>query len=306
MGTTISNVQVTKVLDGDTVTVCIDESEQSVRLACVDTEESRPGGSKPVTRMGAEAARAAERFFAGGSGGPAVADLEFDTDDDPEACLVRHRDNYGRLLCYAHKDGENFNLKLIREGLSPYFVKYGRSRVYHPWFTEAEAGAQAENRGVWDPEANAGGPSRDYAFLLPWWAWRAHIVEEYRGMGLEAGALSVRLDYHGILAAADANQRVTVLCDLQNGVPRLQGKGALVPAGTAFRPFNLWIPEAGSGEAAALIRLIARRYAGRGRGYVYAAGRAKRYRGVPELDVTGPSQLSDFPPLSKSGNGIRM
>ena len=45
MGTRIQNLKVTKVVDGDTIKVLIEGEEESLRLICVDTEESYPGGS---------------------------------------------------------------------------------------------------------------------------------------------------------------------------------------------------------------------------------------------------------------------
>ena len=91
-------------------------------------------------------------------------DLEFDTNDPVEVCLRKHRGNYGRLICYVYKAGEqeNSNLRIVREGWSPHFVKYGRSRLYHPQFMEAEAQAQSQGLAIWNPETNAGGNRRDY------------------------------------------------------------------------------------------------------------------------------------------------
>jgi micrococcal nuclease len=34
--------------------------------------------------------------------------------------------------------GENLSLAIVRAGRSPYFTKYGRSRLYHAEFLEAE------------------------------------------------------------------------------------------------------------------------------------------------------------------------
>jgi micrococcal nuclease len=180
LGTRISDLQVTEVIDGDTIRVETDDGEESLRLACVDTEESRSGSGKPVTRAGKEAAEMAKEYFAVGGGGLDTVELEFDTDDPVEVCLVKHRDNYGRLLCYIHKDEENYNLKLTREGWSPYFVKYGRSRLYDVRFMAAEAEAQAKRSVIWDPDYNGAGQRRDYYRLVPWWWLRASVVEDYR------------------------------------------------------------------------------------------------------------------------------
>ncbi len=138
-GTRIPDLQVVRVTDGDTIRVETEGGEESLRLTCVDTEESWAGSDKPVTRAGKDASEMAKKYFGEDTGDLVKVDLEFDTDDPPEVCLQKHRDNFGRLLCYVHKGDENYNLKLVREGWSPYFVKYGRSRIYDAEFMAAEA-----------------------------------------------------------------------------------------------------------------------------------------------------------------------
>lgn len=295
MGTRIKNLLVTKVVDGDTIKALIEGEEESLRLICVDTEESHPGGSKPVTEAGKAASAMAKEYFALPGGGLTQVDIEFDTEDLLEDCLIKHRGNYGRLLCYVHKAEENYNLKLVKEGLSPYFVKYGRSRSYHKQLMTAEAEAQAHNRVIWDPVTNQSGESRDYGELLPWWGLRASIVEEYRQTGVPAGVLSVRLDYQELVKAAEINQFATIFCDLQGGINKWTGGGALIYAGSKQHKFNLWIPDAQNENKAPLLRLIEKRYAGHGRSYVYVSGNVKKYGDKPEIVLTDIEQISDFP-----------
>jgi len=68
----------------------------------------------------------------------------------------RQRDQlhrYGRLLAYVFVDGSNFNLELVREGLSPYYTKYGLSQRYDKEFREAERYARKHGLNIWgDPE----------------------------------------------------------------------------------------------------------------------------------------------------------
>lgn len=296
MGTQINDLPVTKITDGDTIKVQLRGEVESIRLACVDTEESLPGGGKPVTNAGKAASAMAKEYFAKADGSLISVSLEFDTDDPVDVSLNKHRDNYGRLIAYVHKGDENYNLKLLREGFSPYFVKYGRSRVYHEAFMAAEAQAQAHEHVIWDPLFNSGGPSRDYRTLLPWWSMRDGIVQDYRTDPRAANALSVRLDYRKILEAAAEREHVTVLCDIQQGVERWPGDGALIFAGSKHHRFNLWIPNATSAGSASIIRLIERRYAGEGqRGYVYVCGEAKTFNDTPEIVLKSISQLSDHP-----------
>ena len=198
MGTRIGGLQVTRVIDGDTIRVVLrDGSDETLRLACVDTEESQPGRNdpdKPVTEAGKMASAMAKAYFATPGGAFAKVDIEFETEGWVDLSSHRFRDNYGRLLCYVHKGDENYNLKLVREGWSPYFVKYGRSRLYHAELIAAEAQVQADNLAIWNPATNAGGTSRPYERLLPWWEMRSGIVEEYRRLGPDGGVLGVRLD----------------------------------------------------------------------------------------------------------------
>ncbi|MEG3877333.1 thermonuclease family protein [Microcoleus sp. herbarium7] len=295
MATRIQNLQITQVVDGDTIKVSLNGKTESLRLICVDTEESNSGGSKPVTAAGKEASEMAKKYFAIAGGGLAKVDIEFDTDDPIAIAVEKHRDNYGRLLCYVHKDDENYNLKLIAEGWSPYFVKYGRSRLYHRQMTEAESGAKAYNLMIWNPHTNAKIPSRNYANLLPWWSMRASIVEEFRLSEAAGGAFSLKLDYPKILAASETGKSITVFCDLQAGINKWIGDNALIHAGSVYHKLDLWIPDAETETMAPLKRLIDKRYAGLGRGYVYVSGKVEHYKGKPQIVLKDIKQLSDFP-----------
>lgn len=302
-GTRIPDLQVTKVTDGDTINVELNGNSEKLRLACVDTEESQPGGAtpdKPVTVAGKLASDMAKSYFATPGGDLARVTIEFDTSDPVEEALRKHRDNFGRLLCYVHKEDENYNLKLVREGWSPYFEKYGRSRLYHEEVSRAEAEAQAHNRVIWDPETNGGGPTRPYDILRPWWSFRGAVVEDYRralASGSAAGVLSVRLDYQKLLDAAQANSAVTILGDVQAGIQQWAGGGAVIWAGSPEHKFNLWIPDVETDIAQRILRLIQLRYTGTGRrNYVYVSGIAEMYRTTPQIVLTSLDQLSDFPP----------
>ena len=174
----------------------------------------------------------------------------------------------------------------------------GRSRLYHADFEQAEASAQAAGTGIWDASLNAGGPHRDYDQLIAWWHYRAGVVEDYRRFGIQRGAKSVRLDYADIVDAARAGSPLTVFCDLQGGISKTVGDGAVIYAGSRAQPFKLWIPDRNSDDGQALLRLIQTRYAGFGRSYVYASGTAQLYpadTGRPEIVLNTTQQLGDAP-----------
>ncbi|MBL0700877.1 MAG: thermonuclease family protein [Desulfosarcina sp.] len=303
-GTTIEGLKLIKVVDGDTIKVELNGEVESLRLSCLDTEESWPGGSKPVTKAGILASKRAKEYFGTGQdgfpSGEIRVDIKFDTNDPLPECLKKHRGNYGRLLCYVNKNGENYNLKMVKEGWSPYFVKYGRSRSYHSEFLEAEKEAQSKNIAIWDPVTNASGNKRDYKILIPWWHLRESIIQDYRKFGIQRGVQSVRVDYDDIVEAAKTGSSMTVFCDLQGGINKRPGNGALIYAGSIKHRFNLWIPDRESAQAGKILNLIEKRYAGQGRGYVYVSGKASLYppseRGKPQIELTSVDQLSDLPP----------
>jgi micrococcal nuclease len=299
-GTRIEKLLLLKVIDGDTVKVELEGKRESLRLLSLDTEESRGGGHKPVTNAGKMASAWAKQWFGTDPEGipekEIWVDIEFDTADPVTTCLEKHRGNYGRLLCYVHKNGDNYNLKAIRNGWSPYFIKYGRSRLYNDEFLQAETSAQAGTMGIWDDTVNAGGKSRDYEHLLPWWHMRGTLVENFRTRGVAAGVKSVRLDYQELVAAAKAGQQVTVFCDLQGGIQHWTGDGAVIFAGSPRHKFNLWVPDRYSKTGCGILRFIHNRYAGHGRGYIYVSGPAGLYRDKPQIILESPDQLSDLPP----------
>ncbi len=62
-GTVIKDLKLTEVVDGDTIKVLLNNKEESIRFVCLDTEESQPGDSKPVTNAGILASKWAKAYF---------------------------------------------------------------------------------------------------------------------------------------------------------------------------------------------------------------------------------------------------
>jgi len=73
-------------------------------------------------------------------------DLEFE--------IKRLRGNKGRLLAYVFLDGKNLNLYLVRQGLSPYYTKYGKSEKFDSEFRTAEKQARKEKLNIWGDQKN--------------------------------------------------------------------------------------------------------------------------------------------------------
>jgi micrococcal nuclease len=127
--------RVIRAVDGDTVVVAYHGKEEKVRLRCVDTPESVHPDKKQNIPMG----KVASDFASNSLTGKYVA-LEF----EPEL-----RDRHGRLLAYVLVDGKNFNVEIVRKGLSPYYTKYGLSRKYDRSFREAEKLARKDKLNIW-------------------------------------------------------------------------------------------------------------------------------------------------------------
>ena len=115
-GTTVET-SIVRVVDGDTVAVTILGREEKLRLSHLGTEESNHGSDKPVTPWGKKAKERAAQLLPAGS----QVTLEFAGNEPLAVCLERYRDNFGRLLVWLHRDGQDFQERMIAEGYSPYF-----------------------------------------------------------------------------------------------------------------------------------------------------------------------------------------
>ena len=132
--------QVIRVVDGDTIVVDYQGKHEKVRLLCVNTPESEHPDQKQNIPMGKVASKYTQKKLIS-----KYVDLEFE--------ISRLRGYYGRLLAYVFVDGKNLNLDLVRQGLSPYYTKYGKSQKYDAEFRAAEKLARKEKLNIWgDPE----------------------------------------------------------------------------------------------------------------------------------------------------------
>jgi micrococcal nuclease len=205
-------VEVEQPIDGDTVRVKIKDKSESVRIQALDTEESKPGGDKPVTPWGRKASEHAAMLFTPGK----HITLDFDEPQDAKVRLdlSRFRDNFGRLLALVFVDGKDFQEHMIEAGYSPYFCKYGNVRTedYHRRYLAAERLAQSRRTGLWDQVAVNGSEQRNYAALGAWWSLRAELIDGYRRARANgANFLNPRIDFEAILDLAERNESATVL-----------------------------------------------------------------------------------------------
>jgi endonuclease YncB( thermonuclease family) len=225
------------VVDGDTIRV--EGIDGSIRLLSIDTEERlrskadraavardferylkrkrgygpRPG--KPGTPMGDEAREFAQSFFEG------MERVRLERDHPKEI-----RDRYGRPLAhvFVKKNGrwKSYNVECVREGMSPYFTKYGYSHRFHNDLAHAEAEAREAKRGIWNPDAKAYG---DYEERKAWWNARAEFIRafEHKANGRDD---YVQLSHWDALARLEerVGEEVTVL----STIDRIQRSKGLV------------------------------------------------------------------------------
>jgi micrococcal nuclease len=128
-------VIVTKVADGDTLTIRNGSSEARVRLLGVDAPELHPDGGVPPDHWAERAAA----YTRGRSEGKFVT-IKLDS--------TQTRDRYERLLAYVYlSDTDLLNLDLVRDGQA-----YADRRFKHSLrsqFETAENEARKRGRGLW-------------------------------------------------------------------------------------------------------------------------------------------------------------
>jgi endonuclease YncB( thermonuclease family) len=122
---------VTRVIDGDTLDVTVDDREETVRLIGINAPESG--------ECLADAATARLDELVGGE------DVELERD-------VSDRDQFGRLLRYVSVDGLFVNEQIVADGLA-IARRYPPDVARAGELEDAEDGARDDGLGIWNPEA---------------------------------------------------------------------------------------------------------------------------------------------------------
>jgi endonuclease YncB( thermonuclease family) len=127
---------VTKVVDGDTLSISKDGKNITLRLIGIDTPETvHP--SKPVECFGLEASNKAKSLLSGKY-------VTLETDE-----TQGEFDKYQRMLAYVYlPDGAMFNKYMISEGYA-YEYTYGSAYKYQSEFKLAQKSAQENKKGLW-------------------------------------------------------------------------------------------------------------------------------------------------------------
>jgi len=195
-------VELVRIESADTFHVRRNGEVERVHLLSVDTEEPIAGRdasdtTKPQTPFGDASVAWVKELFKKLADEKRVTRLGlYFPGGEPE------RDVYGRILCHVIlAGGEDLNLRLVREGLSPYYNKYGNSLVCHDELAAAQAAARSAKIGIWDPATNtatgrrgATVEKRPYTELIAWWDARAAAIEDYRERSVAAPLTVVRAE----------------------------------------------------------------------------------------------------------------
>jgi len=132
-------VTLVRGVDGDTAHFGVDGIDTKVRFLWVDTEEIHGPHATP---FGAEVGRTVTGWMQRASTLHLMRQL--DRAGQP------HLDAYGRTLALVFVDGELLQARLVREGLSPYYTKFGCAPgPVHQALLQSEAVARGQHRGLW-------------------------------------------------------------------------------------------------------------------------------------------------------------
>jgi len=139
-------VKVTKIVDGDTIKVEINNQIETVRLIGIDTPEIKDP-RKTVQCFGKEASEKTKELLEN-----KMVILEADS-------TQTDRDKYNRLLRYVYlTDGTFINKKLIEEGFA-FEYTYQIPYLYQAEFKAAQKLAETNNLGLWN-ENSCGGSAK--------------------------------------------------------------------------------------------------------------------------------------------------
>lgn len=127
--------KVTEVVDGDTIQVDMNGTQEKVRFIGVDTPETKKPNA-PVQCYGPEASEFTKQALTGKS-----VRLEADPLDD-------NRDRYGRLLRYVYlQDGSLLEETLIKQGLGFAYLSFPFQKKEQ--FAKLQEDAQTNKVGLW-------------------------------------------------------------------------------------------------------------------------------------------------------------
>jgi endonuclease YncB( thermonuclease family) len=145
-----------RTVDGDTAHLRFESGDQTLRFLYVNTEEIH---GEEATEFGEETARIVRGILEG------ATEIVAEVRESAWAAGQPDLDPYDRWLSLVFVDGELLQTRIVREGLSAYYTKYGCApEPVHSSLLWAEAEANALDRGVWAP----GHPSDTLRAVTDW------------------------------------------------------------------------------------------------------------------------------------------
>lgn len=129
--------KVTRVVDGDTIIIDYNGTEERIRMIGIDTPESVHPNAEKNTEFGEVASNFTKENLEN-----KYVKLEFD---------VQERDKYGRLLAYVYLDDVMYNKTLLAEGYAK-LATYPPNVKYVDDFKQIQEEAQNNKKGLWGLE----------------------------------------------------------------------------------------------------------------------------------------------------------
>jgi endonuclease YncB( thermonuclease family) len=196
--------------------------------------------------------------------------------------------NSGCLLGHLFIRGANICVRMVREGWSPCFEKYGHPSSYCEELEDAERWAIREGLGIW-----GGAHAETYWKRKRWWLLRAGQVERCRhAAAMGEDILDARLDYDEIVKRAAVNAPSVIFADATNLFPLADG-ASLVQLGNPSRPLCAFFPL----SMRIFARYLARHHIGAGKqNYLYFNGPLSMEGDQPQILVEIPNVVATYPP----------
>lgn len=146
-------VHLESVIDGDTAYVKLTSGVvERIRFMHINAEEVRHDDATPAQNARATAFGEMTKSHVNEVLNHAHK-IEISTHRDPTNADKPETDVFGRWLALIWVDGELLQQKLIADGYSGYYTKYGCAQgKLHDVLLWSEADANQRNRGVWDPQ----------------------------------------------------------------------------------------------------------------------------------------------------------
>lgn len=125
---------VVRVVDGDTLVIDYNGTNEKVRLIGIDTPESVHPNEEKNTEFGDMVSNYSKKMLTGKK-----VQVELD---------VEQRDKYGRLLAYLYLDGQMYNKVLLEKGYAK-LATYPPNVKYVDEFTKIQKRARENKMGMW-------------------------------------------------------------------------------------------------------------------------------------------------------------